>query len=163
MSRGILTLKVNKKMIRWATDFILLLLIHWYIFLRTGSREQIDSFIAFMLDYLSNISDKKKWKNKLNDSSIFKNLLNILAKLIFPNQKKKKCYQSNEFCLKMKQICCLKTDSWANKHCYKINNFIYILVKVCNCVGCRDCSFSEPKSTLQNPNTQNKQNTQTPQ
>lgn len=42
-----------------------------------------------MLDYLSNISDNKKWKNKLNDSSIFKNLLNILTKQIFPIQKKK--------------------------------------------------------------------------
>lgn len=63
---------------------------HCYIFLRTCSRKQIDSFICFMLNYLSDISDDEKWKNKLNESFIFENLLNTHAKLIFPNQKRKK-------------------------------------------------------------------------
>lgn len=123
---------------------------HCYIFLRTCSRKQIDSFIGFMLNYLSDISDDKKWKKQIKRVIHFRELVKYTCKADLPKSKEKEIVLSishMNFVYKMKQICSLKTDSWTNKHCYRINNFIYILVKICNCVGCRDYSFSEPKST----------------
>lgn len=94
---------------------------------------QLTTLLVFMSDYLNTISSNQKWKYKFKNSSIFNNFLNIFAKLISPNQKKKIKVLS----ITVKYVC-LQTEESAtenltaeqtSKHQYKITNSIYIFLK----------------------------------